>query len=98
MRRGAQVDVEGPGQPLLADAPVDGAADHVVLGDGRQPVDMVVVGVTFVVLGEQAGADAHAQFLQGQHTQVAVQHQEFGLFAVGLDDGQRLDQPHLVDR
>jgi hypothetical protein len=58
---------------------------------------MVVVAEGLVVLGEQAGADAHAQLLQGQHAQVAVQHQVLGLLAVGLDDGQRLDQPHFVD-
>ena len=40
---GAQVDVECPGQPLLAHATVDGAADHVVLGDGRQSIDVMVV-------------------------------------------------------
>jgi hypothetical protein len=61
------------------------------------PVDMVVVRVTFVITGEQAGADAHAPFFQCQHPQMAVQHQVLGLFAVGLDDRQRLDQPHLVD-
>lgn len=92
-----QVDVERPGQPFLAYAPIDGAADDVVLGDGRQPIDVMVVGKTFVVFGEQTGADAHAQLFQGQYAQMAVQHQVLGLFSVGLDDGQRLDQSHLVD-
>lgn len=82
---GAQVDVERPGQAFLAHAPIDSAADHVVLGDRRQPRDMMVLRVTFVVFGEQAGANAHAQLLEGQHTQVAVQQQVLGLFAVGLE-------------
>ena len=66
-----------------------------MLGDGRQSVDVVVVGVTFVIFGEQAGADPHAQLLQGQHTQVGVQHQVFGLLAVGLD-GRQLTVCHYL--
>ena len=81
---GAQVDVEGPGQQFLADATVDGAADHVVLGDRRQSVDVMVVAECFVVLGEQARAHIHAQLFQGLHAQVAVEHQVLGLLAVGL--------------
>jgi hypothetical protein len=54
---GTKVDVERPGQPLLAHAPVNGTANHVVLGDGGQPIDVVVVADSLVILGEQAGAD-----------------------------------------
>ena len=54
---GAQVELESSGQPLLAHAPVDSAADQLVLGDGQETVDMVVVGVTFVIFGELAGAE-----------------------------------------
>ena len=68
-----------------------------MLGDGGQSIDVMVVAEGFVILGEQAGGNAHAQLFQGQHAQVAIQHQVLGLFAVGLDDGQRLDQPHLID-
>lgn len=51
---GAEVDVVRPGQRLLAHAPVDGAADHVVLLDGRKSVAPFVVGICLVVLGRQA--------------------------------------------
>ncbi len=93
----AEVDVERPGQAVLAHAPVDGAADHVVLLDGGEAVDPVVVGVGLVILGKQARGFVQAQLFQGQHAQVAVQQEVLGFLGIGVQDGQGFDQSDLVD-
>jgi len=94
---GAQVHTKGAGQALFADAPVNGAADHVVLLNGREPVDPMVVGVGFIVLGDQAGGLMDAQVLQCQHPQMAVEQYEFRLGRIVLDHRQRLDQADFMD-
>jgi hypothetical protein len=48
------VDVEGPGDPGLRDAALNGPQDHEMFLDGRQPVDLVVVGESLVVGGDEA--------------------------------------------
>ena len=55
------------------------------------------IRVTFFITCQQARTGTHTQLFQGKDAQVAVQNEVLGFLAVGLDDGQRLDQPHLVD-
>jgi hypothetical protein len=57
---------------LFAHAPVNGAADHVMLLDGGKPVDPVVVAVGFVIFGKQASHLVQAQFFESQYAQMAV--------------------------
>jgi hypothetical protein len=68
-----------------------------MLGDGGGSIDVMVVAEGLVLLGEQAGADAHAPLLHGQFAKVTFQHQVLGRYAFGLDDEQRIDKTHLVD-
>jgi hypothetical protein len=92
-----QVHAKSPGQALIAHAPIDGAADHVVLLDGGEPVDAVVVGVGLVALGQQAGGFVHTEVFQGQHPEVAIEQNEFRLGRIVLDHRQGFDQANFMD-
>jgi hypothetical protein len=48
------VDIEGAGKFVLRDAPLERAHDHVMLLDGGQAVDALVVGEGLVVGGDEA--------------------------------------------
>lgn len=69
---GVEVEVECLGQPFLANAQINSAVDHVVLDDGREPIDMVFVAEGLVVFDEQAGTNALTKFLKRKQAQVAV--------------------------
>jgi hypothetical protein len=95
---GADVEVEGAGQAFLANAAVDGPAQHVVLLNRREAVDAIVVGVGFVVLGQQAGGFGFAQLFEHQHPHVAVEQEKFFLVRIGLGHRKRLDQADFLNR
>ena len=73
---GRQIYIEGARQPVLGDAFVDGAAQHVMLLHCRKPVDPVVVGVGLEILGDQAGGCFLTQLLERQHAQIAIKEQK----------------------
>ena len=69
------VDVERAADLLGGQALVDRLADHVVLLDGAQPVDLLVVGVALVGGGDETMGLGDAQPLQHVEAQVAVEEQ-----------------------
>ena len=68
-----------------------------MLLDGRQPVDPVVVGVAFVVLGDQARRVGESEFLQSEHPDVPIKQQVHAGRLVSLGDRERLDEADRID-
>ena len=87
----AQVHVQALGQLFRGNAPVDCPLDHHVLLHSGQAVDPVVVGVGFVVGGNQALGFLDLQLFHGHQTGVSVQ-QDMQASISGWTDGQRFNQ------
>jgi len=94
----ADVHVQCLGQPVGRDAALDRTPEHLVLLNGRDAVDPVVVGVAFVVGGDQARRIRVAELLQGQQPDVAVEQDVLARGLVGLAHAQGFDQPNGLHR
>lgn len=95
---GAQYPDKGPGQAFLADATIDGTAEHVISLDAGGLVDAVFVGVSLVILGDQTGGLVCTEILQDQDAQLAINQDEFRLGHAALDRRHGFDQADFMER
>ncbi|MNL77153.1 hypothetical protein D3C87_2032720 [compost metagenome] len=57
------VDMERAGDRFFGNAAFNGLEDHIMLLDGRQPADPLIVGISFIIGGNEAIDSLDAQFL-----------------------------------